>query len=275
MSQHTSRILTIAGSVALWFATPAHAAVVFSDDFEAYAANSTLGTGSLSPWGTANGPAGYRTIRDQTTATPFGSPNQYLQLADTGSSASPAQAITLQSPNLASVSGVVSTLSFDFFEPSTGGPDEIIFGYSRTNADLNTAGGRLRLFLNDGELSGSGLSGGSASYSLDTAYTVYVIFNDSASTVSYAAGAIASGAADVWLQDLGTGAFTFAGTATATGSQTASYRVGFRTFNAPQQELWVDNFVLATGAAAIPEPATGLLFLGSLIPLLLARRRTA
>lgn len=98
-----------------------------------------------------------------------------------------------------------------------------------------------------------------------------MIFNDTASSISYAGGTIAASDAHVWLEPLGSNNYTFAGTATATNDQTTSYRVGFRSFNAPLQEIWVDNYELHDAALAIPEPSIAVL--GDLGLLALLRRR--
>jgi len=238
----------------------ASGAVLFSDDFESYSANSTLTTSG--PWGTASTVTAPIIVRDEATATPFGSPNQYLDFNDNDGSS-----VRVQSPDLIAASGALTTLSFDFNEPSTGGAGSLIVGYANQGADLNTAGRRLVVNLDDGFV--TGLSTPAANtYSQDASYTIYMIFNDTASPASYAGGTVAAGSADVWLQPSG-GAAVFAGTRTSYNTQTVSYRVGLRSFSSNQQQVLVDNFSLVEGA--VPEPAS-LILLG-LGALTLVRRR--
>lgn len=241
----------------LGFAATSQAAVLFNDDFESYAPDTTI-SANANQWVNASGLASYRTVRD--SPTPFGASNQYLQLADVGSSATTGdgQFIRLQSKEITGASGAVTTLSFDFYEPSTGGNGNMIVGYSRLGGDLNSAGRRLSFNLNNGNVTGLTTTV-SNTYSLDTSYTIFIIFNDTAAAVSYLGGTLDATSADVWLEEFGSGTYVKAGTISAFNDQTASYRVGFRTFAAPVQEMWVDNFVLQEGALAIPEPSAFLL----------------
>lgn len=259
-SKHT--LLSIAFT--LGAAASAQAAVLFADDFESDTANSSLGT---SNWGTVTAGSGFVTVRDETTATPFGDPNQYLRMsADTGSSQ-----IQVLSPYFTAASGAVTTLSFDFYEPSAGGNNDAMhFGYAF--ADLNAGGSRLRLQFNNGVI--SGVSGGtSTSYNMDAAYTIHLVFNDTASAINYTGGTVAANTAHVWFETLGSGSFVFAGNAAALNSSGEdSYAIGFRTFNTNRQEVWVDNVSLVEGAAAIPEPSVGLLGLGALLFAMRRRR---
>lgn len=246
------------------------AAILLSDDFESYTAGNQLGTNAT--WATvANNTANStKFIRDEGTATPFGSPNQYLELRDTGSNTTPAEYLRIQTTTQTAASAELTTIQFDFFEP-TGGSNNLGFGLAMTNNDLNTGGSRIRLTLNNGTIGGTGFTASSNSYSLNTAYTMYVVFNDTASAVSYDGGTVAAFTADVWFQSLSGGGLVFAGSADAQNNQTASYSFVFRTFNADQQSMNVDNFSWYEGAAAIPEPSSALM--GGLGLFFLLRRR--
>ena len=146
-----------------------HGAVLFSDDFESYTANGNIGT---SIWAEAAGVASYMTARDENTATPFGTPNQYAQLADSGSGNG--EFIRLMSSTLGDTANALTTLQFDFFEPADTGNSVMRFGYAGDDGaryDLNSGGGRLVATLNNGTI--GGVSGGTSnSYSMDTAYTM-------------------------------------------------------------------------------------------------------
>lgn len=218
--------------------TSAEAGTLFEDDFESATANTAIDTSG--PWATAAGGSTLRTVRDEGTATPFGSPNQYGELDDdtTGNS------IRLQSSNLSAAAGALTTFSFDFLETSAGGGDAIGLGYA--NSDLNGAGSRLRIFLDNGVI--TGVTGGTSTYSLDTAYSVHIVFNDSGSAFDTSNEAtIADERAHVWIEAIGSGSLVYAGEATATNSDSGSYSVGFRTFTSAQQELLIDNVRLASG----------------------------
>jgi len=246
-------------------AAPAQGAPIISDGFESYTVGVNVPT-SGSPWAETRG---RETVRDETTATPFGSTNQYVEISDTVTG----NFARLQTSDQTAASAAMTTFSFDLYEPSSGGGDSIQFGYALQGDQLNTGGSRVRFSLDDGTV--GSVAGGSNTYSLDTAYRVYVIFNDTASSQTYQGQTIAAQEADVWLQQSGSAAPVYAGSAVATNTQTASYRVGFRTFNGTLQEIWIDNVSLDTGAAiTIPEPASlALMGLGSL--LIASRRRAA
>lgn len=240
----------------------ARGATLFSDDFEGYAADTLLTTSG--PWGTAGLGDANVFIRDELTDTPFGTPNQYLDLNDDSATAS----VRIQSPDLAAASGALTTLVFDFNEPSTGGNGTLIVGYANQGADINLAGRRIAVNLDDGVVTGLSTTAANT-YSLNASYTFYMIFNDTASPASYPGGTVAPGSADIWLQP-GGGAPVFAGTRTAENTQTAAYRVGLRSFSANLQQVLVDNVSLEEGAV-VPEPAS-LILLG-LGGLALVRRR--
>lgn len=250
----------------------AHGAVLVSDNFEGRTTGVTI---SGAPWSTASGNTGYRTTANQTTSTVFGSTNKFANFTATNIGTDPF--IRLISSRAAGAYNAATTLSFDFYEPSGGGDGTMIFGYSGSYGasntwDLNTAGRRASATLNNGTI--GGLTGGTTSYDLDQAYTLYMIFNDTASSLDYDGGTVNSYSAHVWIEELGTGIYQFAGSTAAANTQnTAGYGAGFRTFNTVVQSVWVDNFQIASDTVAIPEPATAML--GGLGVLALLRRRRA
>jgi len=249
---------------ALVLATSADAATLFGDDFESYEPDTVLDESG--PWDDVS-PFPSFLVRDENTAMPFGTPNRYFEYNDPSNTSS----VKVFSPDTAAASGALTTLSFDFYEPTSAAANGgFLFGYANQSADLNGAGSRVRLGLDDGTI--SGLSNTVANtYNLDTSYRMSVIFNDTAGSIDYDGGTIASGVADVWIQPLDGGAPVYVGDRAATNSQTASYRVGFRTFSSTIQEVLVDNVSLDEGAAVIPEPAFGTLL--GLAGLLVLRRR--
>ena len=242
------------------------AALLF-DDFEPYTVNANVPTSGM--WGFIGGTGNTNKTRNQSTATPFGGPNQYAELIDDEGFGG-GEGIRIMSDQVSAGVGAVTTFSFDFYEPTGGGASVIRAGYS-VDDDLNSGENRNFFTLDDGTL--GGVSGGDDnSYNLDTAYTVYMIFNDTGSSLVYEGGTIAAGEAHVWLEELDSGNFVFAGTSSTSANNGASYRVGFRTFSTEAQSLLVDNVALDAGVGVtIPEP-TSLALLG-LGGLLLSRRR--
>lgn len=240
------------------------AAVLFTDDFSDLTPPNSF-TNGLGPGGGNQGGEGNQQFASN-TGSPFGSSNTYADLNDTsGTNYSSAQ-----STNYAGASNAVSTFQFDFHETSTGGDSGLIFGYAMQNDQLNTGGNRVRLQLDDGSITGLTTTA-SNTYSLDASYTLYMILNDTAASVNYAGGTVAAGTADVWFEDFGGGNATYAGSVAVNNTQTASYRVAFRTFSSSLQQVYVDNVSLSTGAASIPEPSA--LLLSTLGGLLLMRRK--
>ncbi|BCX47751.1 hypothetical protein HAHE_16590 [Haloferula helveola] len=234
-------------STCCFLSSSAHAAL-FSEDFESYTPDAGLDTSG--PWNQVAPGAGTATlfVRDDLTATPFGASNQYLEYDD--NDATSGGSVRVQSPNFAEASGAVTTFVFDFYEPSAVSGGSLIVGYANEDADLNGAGQRLAVNLNDGAVTGLSTvaAAGSDTYSLDTAYRLYVIFNDTGSSVSYTGGSVAAGVADLWLEEIG-GSLTYVGTKDASNSQTAAYRVGFRSFSSTIQQALFDNVFLYQGVA--------------------------
>lgn len=237
---------------------------LFFDDFESYAEDA--GVTTAGPWAFTGGTAAARTARGDSSGTPFGGNNQYLEMDDANTSDS----IRMQSPNFTEVAGAVSTFSFDFYEETNGGPNSLIAGYATNGDDLNGAGRRQVVRLSNGTIS-TVTVGDDNTYDLDTAYTLYMIFNDSGSSFDYEGGTINASEAHVWIEELDSGNFVFVGTSSAENAADTAYRVGFRTFTSNIQSMLVDNVELSLGAVAVPEP-TSLALLG-LGGLLIARRR--
>ena len=219
-------------------------------------------------------------VRNQTTSALLGSPNQFMQLNGSG--------LSLLS-NQTSVSGAVTTFSFDYVDVSGGtGTSALNFGYSAAGQDLN--GGataptntvfRVTLFNNGQILDNVNGNAVLGTYVEDTAYTIYAAVNKSGAAVSptgYSApdGTLGNNEADFFLKQTGsTAAPVYLGTAALTA--TAPGRLGFRSFNNTDgTNFYLDNLNLVTGVdgalTTVPEPASlGLIGLAGLG--LLRRRR--
>ncbi|MCH7225901.1 hypothetical protein [Haloferula sp. A504] len=218
----------------------------FGDDFEGHDAGADLGTSG--PWDAVT--AGLP-VRDENTAAPFGSPNQFLDWND----ASDAVSLKALSPNIAAAAGAVTTYAFTFREPSGAADGRLVFGYTQADGDLISTTGRLLVNLDDGLIAGLTTTAAN-SYSLDTPCRVHVVFNDTAATVIVAGESIASEQAGVWIQPVG-GPLAFAGTRDASNTPTSSYRVGFRSYNPDIQQVFVDDVSLHAGVVLpTPDPSS-------------------
>lgn len=245
----------------------AHAVPLLTDDFESYDVGKAVPTSGMWSIGDPSGsPLTTNTVRDESTATPFGTPNRYVELIDDG----PAEGIQLLSHSVSEAVGAVTTFSFDFVETAGGGDSPILVGYSIGN-QLNTDNARNVVVLDDGTVGWLSSVGDDNTYQLDTAYTLYMIFNDTSSGVDYEGGTIDAGTAHIWLQELDSGNLAFAGVSSDVDANTgSSYRVGFNTWASLLQTLLVDNAAWDAGIV-IPEPSSlALLGLGGL---LCSRRR--
>lgn len=256
-------------------------ALIFVDTFESGIAGNNIGA----PWGANNiTPATY-----QSAGNPFSSGSIYGDLNDPGIGTNPAQAIRLLSnagndnslsPSLA---GQVTTYSFDFWEPNRSGDiNSLIFGYYRQqgNPDLNSAGRNYSATLHDGTLAPQGtlVNGGNVSYSQETVNTVFMMVNDSASSVVNYEGTgrtLAATTTDVWIS-LGGAAPTYAFTASKQSTASAISGVGFRTNNGDIERFFVNNVLVVSGAtfdrSEVPEPASIAMAILSVAVLSLSHR---
>jgi hypothetical protein len=261
------------------------AAPIFVDSFESGTAGNNIG----SPWGANNiTPATY-----QSAGNPFSDGSIYGDVLDPGTSASPAQAIRLLSNAgndnslTPSLGGQVTTYSFDFWEPNrTGDINSVIFGYYRQqgNPDLNSAGRNYSATLHDGTLAAQGTvtGGGNVSYSQETVNTVYMMANDSASSVVNYEGTghtLAATTIDVWIS-LGGASPIYAFSASKQSTASPIAGIGFRTNNGDVERIYVNDVLLISGAtfdrSQVPEPASAVLaFFGAALVTLVyqARRR--
>lgn len=169
--------------------------------------------------------------------------------------------------------GSVSTVSFDFIEPTGGGGDSLRFGFIEGTGSL----GSSSTIYNDSNFDDGtigvdgGSTGGSNVYSLDTAYRLFMILNDSASTISVRGTDIDPNTAGIFLSQNGGVTTIYAGFTNTTGTDTVNgISTGFATTSTWQQEVLIDNYSFQSGVV-IPEPSS--LLLVSCGSLLVFRRR--
>lgn len=241
-----------------------HAQTIFYDDFE----SDTVGA-EPAGWNTVSGTDN---ITVQDTGAPFGSPNQYLRFADLSTGGLSLFKQTTE------IDGILSTFAFDFYEPSAGSANAgISMGYTTSSGDLNSSAA-FRLTLDDGTIvfASGEVTAGTKTYSLDTAYRFYLIVNDTAGSVGYtgpggSSETLALNEFDVYFQELGSATITYAGTGFNDSTDSVG-RLGYRTFSTGDQDVYLDNVLVAQGAA-IPEPSVYALLGGSLALLTVLRRR--
>ena len=234
----------------------AEAARLYGDTFE----TGTVGAAIGSPWGANIGTANSATYNN--AANPFPTTGSiYADLIDSSTTnqirlLSNASNNNDLSPN---INGQVTTYSFDF-EDVGGNPaitgTGLIFGYYRqqANVDMNGAGRSYSGFLHNGAVNPAGtvLGGTAGTYTAGTVNTLFVVANDTASTVTNYAGSghdLAPTSADIWIA-VGNASpiyvYSVAKQNAATG--TAVSGVGFRSFTGDEEHFNVDNVLLQSGA---------------------------
>src|SRR4051794_19855141 len=171
------------------------AAKVFGDTFESGAAAANIGA----PWVLNSSTAltaTYQTASNPFASGPFGG-TTYADLIDINT----ANSIRLQSTAgndsalVSSLTSQVSTFSFDFYDVAglSGQPTAsqgLIAGYYRqqANPDMNGAGRSYGVFLHNGAASFTGVASPIAAYTQGTVNTLYMVVNDTTSTVTNYAG---------------------------------------------------------------------------------------
>lgn len=240
------KAVLLAASLFAAIGLSADAGIVFSDDFESdTVGNEPAGWDSVS--GTNN-------ITVQSSSTAFGASNQYLNFNDV---ATGGLSLFKQTTD---IDGVVSTFSFDFYEPDAAGDASISVGYATASGDINGSAA-MRVSLDNGTITFSSgqVVAGTKTYSEDTAYRFYFIVNDSAVSTAYTSPGggsetLAGGEFDLYFQELSSSTFTYAGTGSIDVGDSLG-RLGFRTFSTGDQVVLLDNVEVVTGVV-IPEPAS-------------------
>jgi MYXO-CTERM domain-containing protein len=255
-------LLPLAGITAAAMTLAAHGAVLISDDFESYSVGSSLG--SAANWNIDNG-AGAPTISN---ASDFGASNKFVNFNDANSSDFSSMVHTTKID-----SGQTVTLSLDFIATDD---QSINFGFSSSTTANQVLGNSLvaRTSLTDGAISGTNSTSGFGSgfFSLNTAYELKMVLNDSGATVNYANRSLADNSYDVWIRDLNDTGSTYVGTGTFT-TVAGGYYTAARSFNSPTPTYYIDNWVVEEGAIVSPIPEPRAALLGGLGLLALLRRR--
>lgn len=240
-----------------------NAASLLFDDFESYTAGSNLG--AAANWNTDNR-GGAPAISNNND---FGASNQFVDFSD-GSTTGFSSMVSTTSI----ASGQAFTFSLDFIAANDQG---ISFGLSAGTAANNVLGSDrvLRANLTNGSISGENETNGFGSgfFSLNTAYQLKLVVNDSGATVDYAGRSVADNSYDVWIRDLTASGSTYVGTGTFTSA--AQYHTVGRSFNAPTPTTYIDNWSVEEGAIVTPVPEPSMVLLSGLGSLLLLRRRRA
>lgn len=241
----------------------ASAATVFNENFDSYTAGAQLPVGLSSggfKWASAAAVNRTTAFEDVTTDTnnyfALGTSNQYLRLAilngATTSDVKPAATI-----NDVTV-GTIGQVSLNFYDPSnvdfTGRGFLLRVGTGNSNG--TTAFG---LYFRNGALyygtgSSVNLSASSiATYTLDTLYSLSIVYNNTNGSYTYGSQTLNSGTMDIWLN----GVLAASGVA-STGNVTLGTSLDNLNFTVNGStlmldELLVDNITMSD-TIAVPEP---------------------
>ncbi|QYY35062.1 hypothetical protein [Ruficoccus sp. ZRK36] len=257
------------------------AAVVFEDNFNEYAAGSDLDGLSGSEWNVYNNTETETDVFtvQQDTANYFGqgTSSNYMRMAITNEIVQKSTAVSSKSFTENTLTGQVS---YRFYDPtdasSTGDGWAIRIGPGSGNGVTS-----FSLIMDEGSLyAGTGTSVGKGdvllSYDMDTAYTVTIVFNNSADTISYAGGSIASKTMDVYVDGVRVGT-NLAGSGTEGTTSTsheniASVNFTSKSWNAFADTLYIDDVEVSTDIS-IPEPSTSAFLIGMSVLLITFLRR--
>lgn len=257
------RVLGATAILAFGFVhTPSAKAAIFIETFDD-ANEALLGAAPLLGDGSAYNRTERFTV--QTAETSFGS--QYGDFNDNaGSDDSGWDGIN----GIGAADEALTTISFRFFEPTTTNQDGgIILILGPTG---NPVQARAVINFTEGTLTAQSAAGNqTASYALDAIHTVQIVVNDTTGSLAYdsISDTIDAKRYDVWLDGL------LVAEDLAFVNDTQNFdSFAWDTFNGDRQRLFVDDFVVESGATVIPEPAAlALVALGSL--LLIGRPREA
>ncbi|QYY35060.1 hypothetical protein [Ruficoccus sp. ZRK36] len=271
-------ITTLALSAGLLTPILGSAAVLFEDNFNEYAngleligatdtewnaqasENPTFGTGSL--------PDTFTVVEDTGNLFGSGTSNKFMDMAVT-------QTVERYNISVSSNSFTESTLTgqidFRFVDPT----DAASVGYGwalRIGYGLGNTKTSFSLVLNEGNLhAGVGASIGNgdvlSTYSMDTAYAVTIVFNNSADSMSYAGGSVASKTMDVYLDGvlIGDDVPGSGGDGVSedpvTYSNIANVNFAAKSYSSFQDALYIDDMKVSSDIS-IPEPASSSVLAG-------------
>jgi len=211
--------------------------VIFSEDFESYAAGANLSTNAK--WGSvsANAP-NFLTVKEDTgNIFGLGTANRYLDASDT----SPVELTRMDAKPSSPFQ--FATLEMDIYEPAN--ISGTYWGVAVANAfSAQFNGGGIRTTGAGAYIPGL--------YTVDAEHHLSITFNNTASTQTYDGGnSVASRTFDLWIDGvlvIDNAAFTGA---VAAGTDLASFNLTTSS-GSYSQEMYVDNIVLTT----IPEPSS-------------------
>ncbi len=264
-------LLKISALVLLTFIFPKaaqSATVLFYDDFNQYSVG--LKSGSLGNWsiaGPSTPPNGsdarqLEILPDTGEWFGEGTANQYLRFSNTGNST---MSMTLN--QVLPAGNPVITLSMVLIQPAselTGGIGFRVGKNNTTGADIANIGSITR--------SGSGVNRmgvvrstgttNQATFALDTAMRLDIVFNNGATSISYNNGSLDAGHYDVWIdgERVASGLFNYTANGGYTGDLTS---ITLRTDSNNPQLMYMDWVAVFAGAqvnvSPIPEPSTAAL----------------
>ncbi|QYY35061.1 hypothetical protein [Ruficoccus sp. ZRK36] len=286
-------ITTLALSAGLLTPILGSAAVLFEDNFNEYANGLDLITAPDTEWnayasenpnyGTGTLPDAFSVIEDSGNLFGSGTSNKFMKMAVT-------QTVEKYNINSSANAFTSSTLTgqvdFRFVDPtdaaSTGYGWAVRIGYGNGNDKTSFA-----IILDEGKLhTGVGASIGNgdvlSTYSMDTAYAVTIVFNNSADSMIYAGGSVASKTMDVYLDGVligndvpGSGGEGFSSDPIddpVTYTNIANINFTAKAYSPFQDTLYIDD-VEVNSDISIPEPSTSAFLIGISVLLVTFLRR--
>lgn len=175
-----SSLLTVMLGIAL--VSPAFGVVLLSDDFEADTVDAAP---SEPPWA-GIGVAGNFLVRDDTTASPFGANNKWLEAGSFASGGLENGRVNFPGADLV-------TVSFDAYFDTTAFSSRMRFAPRG-----NQSGSEANLTFFDWNGGEADLLSSNGDFALDTAEHYDLVFNITGSTVNYNSTSVAHNTFDVW-----------------------------------------------------------------------------
>ncbi|QYY35063.1 hypothetical protein [Ruficoccus sp. ZRK36] len=267
------------------------AAVMFEDDFNEYANGLEMIGASGTQWGaSANSQTEsplldvFTVLEDSNDYFGAGTSNKYVEMAVTSTIS---QYSIVMSAHDFSETSVTGQVSFKFYDPTDA--SSIGSGWALRIGDGYAGNGNtcFGIILNEGVLSagsGTGVNKGVTltNYSMDTAHTVTIVYNNSASSFDYSSKSVASKTMDVYLDGIligddvagsgGHGVSTDPIEDPLTYDNISNINFTSKSYSDFQDTLNIDDVIVSTDIS-IPEPSTSAFLIGISVLLVTFLRR--
>ncbi|MGE9293305.1 MAG: hypothetical protein ACQKBW_06810 [Puniceicoccales bacterium] len=255
-----------------------HATVIFSEDFEEYTAGSEIAAGSglnwleVKPRGTGTNTMTFDAEED--TSHLFSTEyNQYGLMF--------ANAVTVNNAVRSNVfsSGTLSgQMSFTFYDPSSATHSGDGWSLRISNASAGNGATAFGIFIKNGGLYLSYSTDVAcsatpfASYDMDAANELVIVFNNQNTSMTYSGGTIVAGSMDIYLNGVLVGDDLGKAGGVPVGENIRSFNFTDKTSTAFSGTLYLDD-IIVDDSISIPELSESSLFMGIIPLVLLAFRR--